>query len=57
MTERGVPVARLGGVEATSLLERLEADGLLEPPPKPARSRVCRRRRPRRTRCRACSVA
>lgn len=32
ITERGVPVARLGGVEATSLLERLEADGLLEPP-------------------------
>ncbi|WP_084101715.1 type II toxin-antitoxin system Phd/YefM family antitoxin [Demequina sp. NBRC 110051] len=32
ITERGVPVARLGGVESASLLAKLEADGVLTPP-------------------------
>lgn len=32
ITERGVPVARLGGIESASLLARLEADGVLTPP-------------------------
>ncbi|WP_084128215.1 type II toxin-antitoxin system Phd/YefM family antitoxin [Demequina sp. NBRC 110055] len=31
ITERGVPVARLGGVESSSLLAKLEADGVLTP--------------------------
>lgn len=32
ITERGVPVARLTGVESASLLSRLEAEGLVSPP-------------------------
>ena len=32
ITERGRPVARLGGVESASLLAQLEADGVLTPP-------------------------
>ena len=32
ITERGVPVARLSGIEATSLLEQLEASGVITPP-------------------------
>jgi prevent-host-death family protein len=31
VTERGVPIARLTGVESASLLARLEADGLVTP--------------------------
>ena len=31
ITERGVPVARLSGVESSSLLAKLEADGVLTP--------------------------
>ncbi len=32
VTERGTAIARLGGVESTSLLAQLEADGVLTPP-------------------------
>lgn len=32
ITERGVPVARLTGVESASLLTRLEGEGLITPP-------------------------
>ena len=32
ITDGGVPVARLSGVEAASLLARLKADGLISPP-------------------------
>ncbi|WP_084106540.1 type II toxin-antitoxin system Phd/YefM family antitoxin [Demequina sp. NBRC 110056] len=32
ITERGVPVARLTGVESADLLTRLEAEGLITPP-------------------------
>ena len=32
ITERGVPVARLSGVGSTTLLQRLEKDGLITPP-------------------------
>lgn len=32
ITERGIPVARLSGVGATTLLQRLEREGLITPP-------------------------
>ena len=41
ITERGIPVARLSGIEAADLLTRLERDGLLTSasvPRPPARS-------------------
>jgi prevent-host-death family protein len=40
ITERGIPVARLSGIESADLLTRLERDGLLTPataPRPPAR--------------------
>ena len=38
ITERGIPVARLSGIESADLLSRLERDGLLTPAslPRPA---------------------
>ena len=38
ITERGIPVARLTGIESADLLTRLERDGLLTPAstPRPA---------------------
>ena len=33
ITERGIPVARLSGIDAADLLVRLERDGLLTPAP------------------------
>jgi prevent-host-death family protein len=38
ITERGIPVARLSGIDAADLLLRLERDGLLTSPssPRPA---------------------
>lgn len=35
ITERGIPVARLSGVDAADLLTRLERDGLLTSPDAP----------------------
>jgi prevent-host-death family protein len=32
ITERGIPVARLTGIESADLLQRLERDGLLSAP-------------------------
>ncbi|MFV0633907.1 type II toxin-antitoxin system Phd/YefM family antitoxin [Demequina sp.] len=32
ITERGLPVARLTGIESTTLLTKLEAEGLITPP-------------------------
>jgi prevent-host-death family protein len=32
ITERGVPVARLKGIDSTDLLTRLEREGLITPP-------------------------
>ncbi|MGH9093959.1 MAG: type II toxin-antitoxin system Phd/YefM family antitoxin [Acidimicrobiales bacterium] len=32
VTDRGVPVARLLGIEATTTLERLTAEGVIAPP-------------------------
>lgn len=38
ITERGIPVARLSGIESADLLTRLEREGLLKPAaaPRPA---------------------
>ena len=32
VTDRGVPVARLSGIDASDLLTRLQAEGLISPP-------------------------
>ncbi len=47
VTERGVPVARIVGIEASALLERLTADGVIGRPATPARPPADRRTRPR----------
>ncbi|MGH9113530.1 MAG: type II toxin-antitoxin system Phd/YefM family antitoxin [Acidimicrobiales bacterium] len=47
VTERGVPVARLVAVEAASLVERLERDGVLSRPTTTKRPRATGRRRAR----------
>jgi prevent-host-death family protein len=49
ITERGVPVARLVGVDSSDLIERLTHDGLLSPPPSPRRRKAARRSRVRAT--------
>lgn len=45
VTERGVPVARLVGVEGAGLLERLERDGLISRPKAARRPAAAGRRR------------
>jgi prevent-host-death family protein len=45
LTERGVPVARLVPVDADSVLERLERDGLVSRPAAAPRPDAGRRRR------------
>ena len=45
VTERGVPVARLVSVDATSLIERLERDGVVSRPTSAQRPRATGRRR------------
>ncbi len=35
VTDRGIPVVRLVGIEESSLIERLEAEGVLTPPQSP----------------------
>ncbi|WP_028049670.1 type II toxin-antitoxin system Phd/YefM family antitoxin [Cellulomonas sp. URHD0024] len=37
ITERGIPVARLSGIESADLLTRLEREGLLTPAAAPSR--------------------
>jgi len=45
VTERGVPVARLVGVDATGLIEQLERDGVLTRPETARRPRATGRTR------------
>ncbi|MEO6120732.1 MAG: type II toxin-antitoxin system prevent-host-death family antitoxin [Acidimicrobiales bacterium] len=47
VTERGIPVARLVGVDAAGLIERLERDGVLSRPARPDRPRAGDRTRVR----------
>ena len=47
VTDRGQPVARLVGVDAIPLLEQLQADGAISPPPDAARPTVTGRERVR----------
>lgn len=47
LTERGVPVARLLGIETTPLLDRLTAEGVIGRPTSPERPAASGRSRPR----------
>lgn len=47
VTERGIPVARLVAVDAASVVERLERDGLLTRPERSPRPTATGRRRVR----------
>jgi prevent-host-death family protein len=47
VTERGVPVARLTAVEAATVIERLERDGVLSRPARTKRPLATGRRRVR----------
>lgn len=47
VTDRGVPVARLVGVDTATALERLTADGTIGRPSRPARPAASGRPRPR----------
>ncbi|MDP8974929.1 MAG: type II toxin-antitoxin system prevent-host-death family antitoxin [Actinomycetota bacterium] len=47
VTDRGVPVARLLGIEASAALERLTADGVIARPLHPERPAASGRSRPR----------
>ena len=49
VTERGVPVARLIGVNASATLERLTADGVIGKPAHPTRPKASGRRRVKAT--------
>lgn len=46
VTDRGVPVARLLGIDATDLLERLTANGVISPPKRATRPTASGRSRP-----------
>ncbi len=47
VTERGVPVARLVGIESASTLDRLQAEGVIGRPATPQRPVAQGRKRPR----------
>ncbi len=47
LTERGVPVARLLGIDTTSLIDRLTAEGVIGRPTSPERPAASDRPRPR----------
>lgn len=47
VTDRGVPVARLLGIDATAVLERLTADGVISRPNRTERPMASGRSRPR----------
>jgi len=47
VTERGVPVARLLGIETTPVLDRLTAQGVIGRPTSPERPAAAGRPRPR----------
>lgn len=46
VTNRGVPVARLVGVDAATTLDRLTADGVIARPKQPHRPKAAGQRRP-----------
>jgi prevent-host-death family protein len=47
VTDRGVPVARLLGLDSTSVIERLTDEGLVSRPARAQRPRATKRRRVR----------
>lgn len=47
ITDRGLPVARLLGLETTAAIDRLTADGVISRPQQPVRPVASRRSRPR----------
>lgn len=47
VTERGVPVARILGLDTTATLEQLAAQGAIAKPGQPSRPAATGRRRPR----------
>jgi prevent-host-death family protein len=47
VTDRGVPVARLVGLDATTVIERLTSEGLISKPAASPRPRAADRRRVR----------
>ena len=46
ITDRGIPIARLAGLDGTSAIERLVADGAIGRPRRPGRARATGRSRP-----------
>lgn len=57
ITDRGTPVARLVGLESTSVIERLTADGIISRPEIPVRPTAGARPKPRSKRPIADTVA
>jgi len=49
ITERGVPVARLSGIDSMDVIERLTREGVLSPPASKRRHRAAGRPVPRPT--------
>ncbi len=47
ITERGIPVARLTGVDSASLIERLTAEGVISAPLRPTRPKASGHKRVR----------
>jgi prevent-host-death family protein len=47
ITDRGVPIARLTGLNTTATIERLTAEGIISRPERPLRPVASGRRRPR----------
>jgi prevent-host-death family protein len=47
VTERGIPVARLVGVDSAGILERLTNEGVIARPSSPSRPQARERKRPR----------
>ena len=45
VTDRGVPIARLVGMESTDLIERLTRDGVISKPISPVRTRASGRKK------------
>jgi prevent-host-death family protein len=57
VTDRGLPVARLLGIDATALLERLTAEGVISRPDRATRPVASGRPRPRARRSVAALVS
>ncbi|MHB8662460.1 MAG: type II toxin-antitoxin system Phd/YefM family antitoxin [Acidimicrobiales bacterium] len=49
VTDRGLPVARLTGMDTTDLIERLTREGVISPPESPTKTKARRERRVRAT--------